>query len=888
MNRVVFWVSRSLKRKLLLPLLLLGAALAAVTIWGIHVEFQKQMLERVRQRGELVANLVNYAAESVARPGELQRIVAAIGADEEVDLIVVVAGHPARVLASTRSVWLGKTLAELPVKEVGEDLEKAIQTRQSHHRVHLESAQFDVTAPLLLSQPDLAGRSLTDGAVMVHLDMRPTQVAMRRLTIALSAAVLAGLVILAGFGYGLIRHFILRPVARIGTLVQLRPAGAEGSWAEVATGDEVGALARTLHDSLTRTGALLHEVEVQKNTLQDVKLAFDQHSIVAITDAHGKITYANDKFCSISQYSRAELIGQDHRIINSGHHSKEFMRDMWATIGQGKVWQGELKNRAKDGSFYWVDSTIVPFLKLDGKPYQYVAMRTDITERKQVEGVLRENEERFRQLAENIREVFWMTDVAKNQMIYISPGYEAVWGRTCQSLSQSPLNWLEAIHPEDRERMRQAVATKQVGGSYDEEYRILRPDGSVRWIHDKAFPVKNAGGAVYRVVGVAEDITERLMNKLRSQRLEAIGTLAGGVAHDLNNALAPIMMGMELLREQNPDELEMLDLIQNSAQRATDMVQQLLSFAKGTPGERVSLQPGRLVKELENLMQGSFPKNLQLVVISDPKLPTVLGDATQLHQVLLNLCVNARDAMPHGGTLTLEAQRMEVDAAYASSFPDAKPGDYVLLRVRDTGTGIPPEILDRIFDPFFTTKGPDKGTGLGLSTVLGIVKGHGGFVQVYSQPGRGSTFTAYLPAEGAGRDTKLVTKAAVEFRGQGETILFVDDEAAVREMARAVLRRLNFKPLTATDGADGLIQVAEHRKELRAIITDLHMPHMDGLAFVRALRRMLPDIPVVVASGRMEDALAGEFKLLGVTSRLDKPFTEGQLAEALKYLLAPK
>ena len=291
---------------------------------------------------------------------------------------------------------------------------------------------------------------------------------------------------------------------------------------------------------------------------------------------------------------------------------------------------------------------------------------------------------------------------------------------------------------------------------------------------------------------------------------------------------------------------------------------------------------------MEHLLKGSFPKNIQLVVNYDSELLMVRGDATQLHQVLLNLCVNARDAMPHGGTLTLEAQHMEMDAEYASSMPDAKPGKYLVLRVRDTGTGIPPEILDRIFDPFFTTKGPDKGTGLGLSTVMGIVKGHGGFLQVSSPPGQGSTFTAYLPAADAGSDTELVTKAAMEFRGQGETILLVDDEAAVRQVARAVLQRLNFKPLTATDGADGLMQVAQHRTELRAIITDVHMPHMDGLAFVRALRRMLPDIPVMVVSGRMEDTVAGEFKTLGVTSRLDKPFTEVRLAEALKNLLAPK
>jgi CheY-like chemotaxis protein len=288
------------------------------------------------------------------------------------------------------------------------------------------------------------------------------------------------------------------------------------------------------------------------------------------------------------------------------------------------------------------------------------------------------------------------------------------------------------------------------------------------------------------------------------------------------------------------------------------------------------------------MMTGSFPKNIQFSWQCSPQLPMVLGDATQLDQVLHNLCVNARDAMPHGGTLALEAQYVTVDAAYAGTIPDAKPGNYVMLRVRDTGTGIPPEILDRIFEPFFTTKGAEKGTGLGLSTVIGIVKGHGGFLQVYSQMGIGSAFAVYLPANSSGSDAQFAQVANGAFRGQGETILLVDDEPAVREVARAVLRRLNVEPLTAVDGADGLIQATQHRAALRAIITDMHMPHMDGLGFVRALRKLLPDIPVMLASGRLEDALMGDFKTLGVTIRLDKPFTENQLADTLKQFLGPQ
>jgi PAS domain S-box-containing protein len=624
----------------------------------------------------------------------------------------------------------------------------------------------------------------------------------------------------------------------------------------------------------------------------------------------------------------------------------------------------------------------------------------------------RASEERFRQLAEHINEVFWMTDVAKNEMIYISPAYEVVWGWTCASLYASPRNWLDAIHPEDRERIVQSAFTNQATGTYDEEYRILRPDGAIRWIHDRAFPVGNQTGEVYRIAGLAQDITERKQSeqamrvseeryrtlaetaqdiiyvidrefrvtyineygarqfgrslsemigryltelfppettqwqlanmagifrtgeslyqerqlstgqrlmwldsrlvpiknatgevesilgisrditehkqvegqRLRTQRLESIGTLAGGVAHDLNNALAPILMAAELLRLEFPDTAaSYLDLIQAGAQRGAAMVKQLLTFAKGVEGERLLVQPKHLLKEMEKLIRSTFPKNIQLQTRYAKDLRTILGDVTQLHQVLLNLCVNARDAMPEGGTLTLEGENMELETVYADAITEAKPGHYVVWRVMDTGTGIPPEILDRIFEPFFTTKGPGKGTGLGLSTIIGIVKSHGGFVRVYSVPGKGSTFAVYLPAAASDADdTTLLTKTDMTFRGHGETILVVDDEAAVRNVLRAVLTELNFKVLTASDGTAALIQVTEQPAQLRAVITDLHMPHMDGLAFVRVLKGRLPQTGIIVVSGRLDEREENEFKKLGVSALLDKPFTQEKLVGALK------
>jgi PAS domain S-box-containing protein len=450
--------------------------------------------------------------------------------------------------------------------------------------------------------------------------------------------------------------------------------------------------------------------------------------------------------------------------------------------------------------------------------------------------------------------------------------------------------FLDLVHPGDRAEVNEAFFRSfEHARTSTIEHRLLLPDGQVKFVEERWKVSHDQAGKPVRASGTCQDITERKKMEhqfFRAQRLESIGTLAAGVAHDLNNTLAPIMMGVELLKMDYPQESDTVDMMASSARRAAGMVRQLLTFAKGAEGERILVSPSRLIGELEEMIRGSFPKNIEVRVHCETAIPGVMGDATQLHQVLMNLCVNARDAMPRGGTLTLEASSEAIDDANAGTL-GAKAGAYVVLRVRDTGTGIPPELLHRIFDPFFSTKAPDKGTGLGLSTVVGIVKGHHGVLHVDSQLGKGTTFKVFLPTAEEMSYSEEGGAVAVSFRGQGETILLVDDEAAVREMGRIVLRRLNFNPVTATDGADGLIHAAMLRDELHAVITDLQMPHTDGLEFVRALRRMLPHVPVVVASGRLEEQVAAEFKSLNVTHRLDKPFTEGQLAHMLQRMLAP-
>jgi len=635
------------------------------------------------------------------------------------------------------------------------------------------------------------------------------------------------------------------------------------------------------------TGRKQAEQALRESEANLAALIENTEDLVWSVDRHHRLTVANSAF----RKAVARALGRDIQngeLVLADVFPPEELRQWKAYYGRalsGEAFAQETQGRCEDGEQQHREHFFNPIRTADGAVVGVSCFSRDITARVRADQQIRE----ALATLDATEDGAFIFDPETLRFTYVNEGTVRQLGFTREELlaMRAP-----DIKPEFTEAaFLAAIAPLRRGKTSRLQYitPLRHKQG-----HDIPMEINlqyvALEGARPRFIAIARDITGRQKAErlaLRSQRLEAIGTLAGGVAHDLNNSLAPIMMGVEILRMKYPEENQTLDLFLNCARRGAALVRQLLGFAKGVEGRHVALQVSRSVKEIESMMQGSFPKNIELAVRCEPQLPLVKGDPTQLHQILLNLCVNARDAMPNGGTLALEARRMEVDDAYASSIPEAKPGTYVALRVRDTGTGIPPEIIDRIFDPFFTTKGPDKGTGLGLSTVMGIVKGHGGFLQVDSRPGHGTTFAVHLPADHSGDDTNHAAKPADTFQGRGETILFVDDEAALRDVAGSVLRRLGFNPLVAVDGMHGLVQVAEHRNELRAIITDLHMPHLDGVNFVRSLLRILPDIPIAVASGRMEEKEKAEFAALNVKVFLNKPFTQGQLAEALRSLLEP-
>ncbi len=524
-----------------------------------------------------------------------------------------------------------------------------------------------------------------------------------------------------------------------------------------------------------------------------------------------------------------------------------------------------------------------------------------------VERELREAEERqkrylaeqaLQQAAQRIYEQAALLDIStdaiyvrdlENKILFWNKGAERLYGWL--AVEVLGCDAAELLHKsQDLQQFHEIQTTLFQDGKWQGELQHVTKNGSDIIVESRWTLVRDEGGHPKSILTVSTDITQKKQLEaqfLRAQRLESLGTLASGIAHDFNNILTPILAVAQLLPLKFPhiDESskQLLTILEGSAKRGADLVKQILSFTRGVEGSRTIVQVRHLLSDVVQVARRTFPKSISTQTDIVPDLWMVFADATQLHQVLMNLIVNARDAMPDGGSLNISALNLWIDQSYAHIHVDAKVGPYILITIVDTGTGISPEIMDRIFDPFFTTKELGKGTGLGLSTVMGIVKSHGGFVTVCSELGKGSTFKVYLPSNQV-TETEAADEAELP-NGNGELILVVDDEVTICEITKTTLLSHNYRVLTATDGVEALALYVQHKHDISVVLIDLMMPGIDGSTTILTVQRMNSLSKIIAMSGLMINGATAQNKSLGIQGFLPKPFTAQALLSTLQAVI---
>jgi two-component system cell cycle sensor histidine kinase/response regulator CckA len=539
------------------------------------------------------------------------------------------------------------------------------------------------------------------------------------------------------------------------------------------------------------------------------------------------------------------------------------------------------RHRRKDGAL--MDIEVTSHVLTWGGRRARLVLISDVTERDRAEARVREQAD----IINRAHDAIIILNFKDQGVAFWNSGAERLYGWSADEAMGRSIGELIFADAKDYEGPQKLLAS---AGEFHGEIKQVAKDGREIIVDSRATLIRNPDGTARSGLLINTDVTEQKKletHLLRSQRLESIGTLASGVAHDLNNILTPILMCAEVLKgNPTPEDFPTLvSMIEESAKRGANVVKQVLTFARGIEGERVVIKPSHLIQEMIDIAQNTFPKTIQIIGRYTDELWSINCDPTQLHQVLLNLSVNARDTMPNGGTLTIGAENFDVDEHYASMSLGAQPGPHVMFRVTDTGAGMSRATIDKIFDPFFTTKQIGKGTGLGLSTALGIVKSHGGFISVYSELGTGTTFKVLLPAQVGEASSRKCAASPESLNGNGELILVVDDEAGILRITKMILEKHNYRFLPANDGTEALAAFAQEMGSINLVLTDIMMPYLDGVALIRAIKKMKPEMIFIASTGQGEETRVAELQSLNVGNFLTKPYDTARLLKILRDTL---
>jgi PAS domain S-box-containing protein len=608
---------------------------------------------------------------------------------------------------------------------------------------------------------------------------------------------------------------------------------------------------------------------------------------MAILNAAGQFTYMNSAHAHLFGYSNpSELLGKNWHVLYQPEGVARFQNHVMPQVFAEGGWRGEAQGLRRDGTVFPQELSITRLS--DGA---FICVCRDVTERLNAGRARTEAEAKYRALIEQVAAISYIAEIGVNaQWHYVSPQIGSILGYSAEEWLGSSREWMRHVHPEDHALVEAAEAASKRGEPFQAEFRMIRNDGRVIWVSDTGVVVRDSQGHSL-MEGIIVDISERKQLEVQlqqSRRMEAVGRLAGGIAHDFNNLLTIIKGYAELALNRAGIRAELrpdVERIEDAAERAAGLVRQLLAFSRRQVLQPKNLDLNSIVLGLDKLLRRLMGADIEMKTLVGEDVGTVKADPGQVEQVIMNLVVNARDAMPNGGRLTVETANVELDATYARDHATVRPGHYVMLAVTDTGVGMDAETVAHIFEPFYTTKSGASGTGLGLATVYGIVKQSGGYIWVYSEPGKGSSFKVYLPRVDAPAEAPQSTRKQTRARKGTETILLVEDEPAVRELTRMVLAAQGYSVVEAQNPEDAERLSENHGTQIHLLLTDVVMPGVSGRELARRITARHPKMRVLYMSGYTHNVIAGGGTLETGIAFLQKPFTPAGLIDKVRDVL---